>query len=27
LLLAEDAVKDWERCLVGRGLVKPEIGV
>jgi hypothetical protein len=27
LLLAEDAMKDWESCLVGHGLVKPEIGV
>lgn len=27
LLLAEDAMKDWEGCLVGHGLVKPEIGV
>lgn len=25
LMLAEDAMRDWERCLVGLGLVEPEI--
>jgi hypothetical protein len=27
LLLAEDAMKDWESCLVEHALARPEIGI